>query len=409
MADDKKIFFIKSGNRASLYGIGTYMRELTKILLAADIDFEVINLFSPVREVIENYDNGYREISIPDEKNATEQTLQYLENACRVMKFKLSWKSSQIPIFHLNLMFHHGFCTMLKEQFKAKVVLTIHYTNWSFALLGNRELLSLILNKTIESRNNFENSIIKSVRNDELLINNCDNFIYISRHSIQAYSNIRKHNGIYIPHALEDKFIHRNPTERADIRNKYYFSENEKIVLFVGRLDYVKGIFSLIESFKKVLQHDKNARLVIAGNGNYTPLLSIAQTFWSKITFTGFLPQSQLSELYAITDVGVIPSLHEEFGYVALEMMMNRLPIIVTDAGGLNEIISDNLNGCKIPLFRTKDQIKINTDSLANQILAILSELSLAERLGNHARKLFLEKYETKQYADKMLNFYNSL
>lgn len=409
MKGDKKIFIIKSGNRASLYGIGTYIRELTKILLATDIEFEVINLFSQEQDIIENHNNNYREISIPDEKNATEQSLRYLENVCYILKEKLSWRSDQTPIFHLNLMFHPGFCLLLKDLFKAKVVLTIHYTNWSFELLGNQSLLYSILNKQNEYRTDFDRSIIKSVTNDELLINNCDAYIYISKHSIQAYRKIRKRTGTLIHHAIEDTFIERQPNDRANIRNKYYFPEKEKIVLFVGRLDFVKGIFYLVKSFKKVLEHNKNIRLVIVGNGNYTPLFSLAQPIWSKITFTGFLSQSQLSDLYAIADVGVIPSLHEEFGYVALEMMMNKLPIIVTDAGGLNEIICDDLTGRKIPLVKTKDQIKIDVDMLENQILTLLNDSTLADRLRCHARKMFLKKYNTKLYADKMLNFYKSL
>lgn len=53
--------------------------------------------------------------------------------------------------------------------------------------------------------------------------------------------------------------------------------------------------------------------------------------------FTGYVNQRTLSDLYSVADIGVVPSLHEEFGYVAIEMMMHRLPVIVNATTGLAE------------------------------------------------------------------------
>ena len=71
------------------------------------------------------------------------------------------------------------------------------------------------------------------------------------------------------------------------------------------------------------------------------------------------MEKKELYEIYQMADVGVVPSLYEPFGYVAVEMMMHRLPIVVTSC--LNEVVDDTC-GLKIPIIEYSDKVEIDTD-----------------------------------------------
>jgi glycosyltransferase involved in cell wall biosynthesis len=107
--------------------------------------------------------------------------------------------------------------------------------------------------------------------------------------------------------------------------------------------------------------------------------------------------------------MGVICSIHEEFGLVAIEMMMHKLPVIVTDVGGLSEIIEDGVTGLKIPVKTVKRKRQPDTAVLYDRMKWMLEHPDEAKRLGENARKKFLKTYELSVWGEKMLNVYNSI
>lgn len=139
---------------------------------------------------------------------------------------------------------------------------------------------------------------------------------------------------MHIPLGLKDKYIKRSEAELKRIRKKYLFTEKDRLILYVGRLSDGKGLCELIQAFRLLSEKDENVRLIIAGNGDFNRYLVVSAPYWGRITFTGFLTEEQLGEMYAIADIGVVPSLHEELGYVPIEMMMHRLPVICSNATG---------------------------------------------------------------------------
>lgn len=107
--------------------------------------------------------------------------------------------------------------------------------------------------------------------------------------------------------------------------------------------------------------------------------------------------------------MGVVCSLHEEFGLVALEMMMHALPVIVTKNGGLDEIVEENVSGLKAPVRTRKGQRQVDVKCLSEKMMLLLENPVLAEELGTNGRKRFLEKYELSLFKNKMLNLYNTI
>jgi len=173
-------------------------------------------------------------------------------------------------------------------------------------------------------------------------------------------------------------------------------------------MDEIKGLEFLLNAFREVLKILPSCRLVIAGDGAYDKYIKASQDICTKISYTGLLNKIQLYEVYQIADVGVIPSLYESFGYVAVEMMMHGLPIVATATSGLNEVVDDYC-GLKIPIIEHPDRVEIDINLLAEKIIYLLQNPTEAERISKNARKRYLEKYASSVFRENMLDFYRSL
>ena len=161
-----------------------------------------------------------------------------------------------------------------------------------------------------------------------------------------------------------------------------------------------------------------NCRLIIAGSSNPNPqskeakdiytYLKEAKEICTKISFTGLLEKKDLYELYQIADVGVVPSLFEPFGLVAVEMMMHQLPLVFTATSGLNKVVDESC-GMKTPITVLSDSVEIDTSVLAQKILHLLQNPAQAKRLGRNGRKRYLDNYASKVFGANMLQLYQSL
>jgi glycosyltransferase involved in cell wall biosynthesis len=212
-----------------------------------------------------------------------------------------------------------------------------------------------------------------------------------------------------VPNALKDRYFPLMQTEKTELRKKYNIAENEKIILFAGRLDEIKGVKFLISAFINILIDFPQSRLIIADDGDFDNLMKEAAFCWSKISFTGKLDRKTLYELYALADVGAVCSLHEEFGLVALEMIMFALPPVVTRAGGLDEMVEDGVSGLKVPIITKDKERQVDVKVLEETIKYLLGNREQAKILGENARKRFLEKYELSLFKENMLNLYKNI
>jgi glycosyltransferase involved in cell wall biosynthesis len=208
---------------------------------------------------------------------------------------------------------------------------------------------------------------------------------------------------IMIPNGVNSDVYERiDKKNLTQFRSKFALS-NERIVLFVGRLVYEKGVHVLVNAIPKVLEK-VDAKFVIVGNGYMKEQLSglvkslgIAQ----KVLFTGFVDDETLRKLQTCADVSVVPSLFEPFGIVALEAMAARSPVVVSDTGGLGEIVDHDVDGVKV--------YTNNPDSLAWGIIRVLTDERNAERLRSNAYKKILEKYNWDRIAHQTENIYSSV
>ncbi len=188
----------------------------------------------------------------------------------------------------------------------------------------------------------------------------------------------------------------------SEFRSKFALPQ-EKIVLYVGRLVYEKGIHILINAVPKVLAKT-DAKFVIVGSGYMQEQLSnIVRSMGleHKVLFTGFVDEENLLKLQKVADVSVVPSMFEPFGIVALEAMAAKSPVVVSDTGGLSEIVEHDITGVKA--------YPNNTDSLAWGIIKILTDDKFSSTIRENAYKVILEKYDWDKIAKKTRGMYEAV
>lgn len=208
-------------------------------------------------------------------------------------------------------------------------------------------------------------------------------------------------NGVYVKKFAElDRFEYNQNRDSLGST----VNNNEKMIFFVGRLVREKGVHVLIDTIPHLLQEFPCTKLVIAGTGPMEGQLKHQVKVMGlehKIHFTGYVDDILLKKFYKRADIAVFPSLYEPFGIVALEAMASATPVIVSDTGGLGEIINHGKNGLKF--------FPGNTISLADQIKAILRDESFAWRLAATASENVINEYDWSSIAKKTHTVYENI
>jgi glycosyltransferase involved in cell wall biosynthesis len=195
--------------------------------------------------------------------------------------------------------------------------------------------------------------------------------------------------------------------KRMEIRSRYGLKDEDEMILFIGRLVWVKGVDKLIMGLPHVLQKVPNAKLVIVGLGdmeehlkNMVSGLKLEDSV--KFCFE-FIPEEERIAHYAACDLAVFPSLYEPFGIVALEAMSMEKPVVVGASGvsGMREIvITSGSNQCGF---------HVNPNDPVDIAWGIVSSLQGPERkheLGINGRKRVLSDFTWDSIARKTLDIY---
>ena len=178
-----------------------------------------------------------------------------------------------------------------------------------------------------------------------------------------------------------------------DFRRQYAM-DNEKIILYVGRLVYEKGVQHLIAAMPKILSNYNDAKLIIAGRGGMMDELRAEASnlgLNDKIYFTGYLNSKQVQKMYKCADVAVFPSTYEPFGIVALEAMLAGVPVVVSDVGGLDEIVTHGVDGMK--------SYAGNANSIADSVTALLYDHQLATNVSKKAKQKVKDQFNWEKIA----------
>jgi len=187
----------------------------------------------------------------------------------------------------------------------------------------------------------------------------------------------------------------------VDLHRKRYVPPGDKLVFFVGRLVYEKGVQTVIEAMPLIMNKIPNVTFVVAGSGPHlNELKSLVSAFdlEEKVRFIGHVDTDDLYAFYKSADLTVVPSLYEPFGMVVLESMAMGTPTIVADTGGLSEIVVHEETGL---MFEPG-----NPESLAEAMLRILTDDALADRMTADAVAYMGDRYNWEKIAKQTIGVY---
>lgn len=183
-------------------------------------------------------------------------------------------------------------------------------------------------------------------------------------------------------------------TRSSKVRRSDYAAPDEKIVFYVGRLVREKGVQVLLDAAPEILAHHPQTKFIIAGKGPFMDALkrqAMLNGIANRVYFTGYIDDTVRNNLYHWADAAVFPSLYEPFGIVALEAMAARTPVVVSDSGGLGEIVNHGVDGLKA--------YSGDSHSLAQNILALLKQPQLGMKLRENAFKRVLNEFNWSKIA----------
>jgi len=375
----KHIYIFCMQSSGVVYGIGTYIQQLTETLKdRKDVSLNVVIRHSDETEFTIKETDGIRTFylsRINKQYNPKFDDL-YNRNLCFLLRPYIRLGLSDQLIFHLNY-YEEGSCIpCFRKAFPdCKIIFTIHCQRWCFFLNGNTTYFKKLIRERKEDLHDTEKFILTSYETEKKVLQSVDLIICLAAYTenilIEDYQ-ILPEKIVTIYNGLKDegKILLKN--ERNELRRKMSFPENELIILFVGRLDQIKGLDILIRAFKVVLRTYAHARLIVVGDGEFNLYLKECKGLWDRITFTGRLDRQSVYDFYQIADVGVIPSFHEQCSYVAIEMMMFGLPIVVSTSTGLSEMVNADLEPYKVQVLEIEKSATILPEELATKLMTIL-------------------------------------
>lgn len=204
-----------------------------------------------------------------------------------------------------------------------------------------------------------------------------------------------------IPNGVDaDNYTSRSRKASRD----QYAAPDEKIIFYVGRLVREKGVQVLLDAAPHILTYHPQTKFVIAGKGPFLEPLkrqAAALGIANRVYFTGYIDDDLRNNLYSWADVAVFPSLYEPFGIVALEAMAARTPVVVADSGGLGEIVRHGEDGLLT--------YSGNSHSLAQNILAIIKQPKLSEKLKENAYRRVISEFNWNNIARQTTEVYRNV
>jgi glycogen(starch) synthase len=172
------------------------------------------------------------------------------------------------------------------------------------------------------------------------------------------------------------------------------------LVLFAGRLEYEKGVQTVLHALERLTARVGPVRFLIAGVGTYSSeLRALVEELGleHRVRFTGFLEERALRLHYAAADVAVAPSLYEPFGLVAVEAMACGTPVVASDTGGLREIVAGG-HGLSFP--------PQDAEQLADRIADVLTHPERTAVTVERARVRIRALYDWRDVAARTVEVY---
>ena len=295
---------------------------------------------------------------------------------------------------------------MAKEKFKKPLVHNFH----SLGITRLESMKRYLKDETVQ------NHFAERINHESKIITGSDKIICLAeagKKDLEKYYACPPEKILVIPGGVNLKSW---PLVEKEAARKYLLAKPEDfIILFVGRLEWGKGLGTLLAAINLVRQEVSNLKFLIVGGkifgrnknsadlAEYDRLQAMVEKkhMGNFVRFVGNIENRALSYFYRAADLFCVPSYYEGFGLVALEGMANKIPVLASNTGGLASIIKPNETGF---LAEPKDP-----EDLKNKIVKIYKDRELAQQVTEKAYQEVTEKYSWKKIAEDISRSYEEL
>lgn len=370
-------------------GLATHVEELTRAQAKQGHEPIVVTCAFEGKEGYENVD-GVHVFRFDADKIPAEDFPSWTLQMNSIMQNQASQVMSEfkdIALIHTHDWLSATSAIALKHIYRIPLVSTVHSLE-----VGRRGGI-------YDDRQKLINDLEGRMAYESWRVLACSEFM---KRSISSQFSVPWDKIDVIPNGVNvDRF--KAPENMWQEKNRYAMP-HEKIVFFVGRHVWEKGVDVLVGAVPEVLKECPDAKFIISGKGYMTDKCKkLAWDFGvaDKVLFTEYVGDNTLNLLYHIADVVVCPSRYEPFGIVPLEAMACNTPVIISDTGGLNEIIEHERDGLKVSAN--------NSESLAYGIKRILKDPQLVEFMRKNMPEKIKNIYDWNKISEKTTAVYNQV
>lgn len=388
------IIFEQSSTIAGTYGIGTFVKILQNFFNPSEFQVYLVETSSTDEE-----------LEIIKLKSITKILIPADGNICmHLLSLYIDTIENSIVFFNYNRQF--SAVKKIKQKYvNIQLFGVFHSFSWLWTIHGKEQLLNKYMNQKHPS--DLIRKIQVTINKEKENIKYLDKLITLSNDSLKILNKIYnvENTKLYcIPNGIKDSF--NDNFSKSSLKDEMLLRNDEKIILYVGRLDLLKGIDTLIMSFNKLLNSYKNCRLVFVGDGRFDMISNHLGKAASRIIFTGRISQNELKKWYKIADIAVLPSLSEECSFVGIEMLMHGLPIITTNARGVRNMFHNMENSLTVNCRGSKSQFE---EELYEAMLRLLTDDELLNNLRKKSRQWYLNHYRVEQMKERYLSLVKEL
>lgn len=195
--------------------------------------------------------------------------------------------------------------------------------------------------------------------------------------------------------------LESTPADGSEFRREFGVSEDEVLIVILGRLAPIKRMQDAIDAFALIAGEHPNARLAIVGDGDEAESLKAlarSKDLGERIIFTGF--RSDLKAVHAATDIALLTSANEGTPVSLIEAAAAATPIVSTRAGGVPEVVTDAM-GCVVEIE--------DTEALAAALGRLVADPDLRARMGAAGRERVSERHSAERLYRDIADLYEEL
>ena len=386
-------------------GMNVYVRELTSALgrLGVHVDVFTRSQDDHVPHVLHDLGYGNRVVHVPagpEQPLPKRQLVEYLPEFIEGVKQFAAEKNIHYDLIHSHYWMSGLAAESLAEAWQVPVVHMFH-------TLG--EMKNRIATSEAEKEGAYR------LNGERRVLAKADRIIAATLAELAQLQWLYKADTrkiTVIPPGVDTCHFYPIPADEA--RQYIGIPKDDRMVLFVGRIEPLKGIGTLIEAMSclRVSESDKPAYLVIIGGEpeasptEKTEEMARLQQLCKDLSmdqmviFLGKRGQDTLPYYYSAAEVLVMPSLYESFGMVALEAMACGTPVIASQVGGLAFLVQDGATGYHVP--------DGDHEALCAKLSLLLGDAALRQRMGAQAAS-YARGYAWETIAGNILKTYQVL